>query len=252
MKRQDLFYPDILVEIGSYKFNSGIFVETYSDRNKPFDWGRVIFTSQYQPQIEVEENEAVTVSLGYDGQLEQVFTGNVVKGYNASHMDGILFRDKMMMLERTIINGTFLRCTPQELMAEALRLAGVTDYKLTDTVYASRSIVPVARKNVIQLIRQINAAWGISLQGNFIKGTFYWGVTPPQDAILEFVYAKNILSLGKGMGMWELVTVSMPSLQHSQKVSVIHPKITGIFEVEKVVFKTNDDGYIRTSIYFKE
>ena len=252
MKKQDLFYPEILVTIGDYGFNKGISIQTCSDKSKPFDWGKITFTSQYQPQIEVEENEDITVSLGYDGQLEQVFIGNVIKGYNASHMDGIMFRDKMVMLERTVISDTYLNCTPQELITEALKLAGVTEYRLTDAVFGARSIVPVARKNVIQLLKQINTMWGISLQGNFIKGTFYWGVTPEQDTVLEFVYAQNIISLGKGMGMWELVTVSIPSLQHSQKISVVHPKISGVFEIEKVIFKTNDDGYIRTTIYFKE
>ena len=39
-----------------------------------------------------------------------------------------------------------------------------------------------------------------------------------------------------------------PALTH--KINVIHPKISGEQEVTKVVSSTNDDGFIRTRIYF--
>jgi hypothetical protein len=32
----------------------------------------------------------------------------------------------------------------------------------------------------------------------------------------------------------------------------MHPKLSGIYEVEKVVFTSNENGFVRTYIYFKE
>ena len=104
---------------------------------------------------------------------------------------------------------------------------------------------------MIQVLKQINAAWGLDIKSSFIKGVFYWGEIPKQTEILEFEYANNIISLNLVNGLWELVTVSIPSLQHSQKIQVTHPRLSGIFETEKIIFMTNDAGFIRTRIYFE-
>ena len=52
------------------------------------------------------------------------------------------------------------------------------------------------------------------------------------------------------MGSWELETVSMPFIHDSQTIKVIHPAYTGSALVKKVLFKTNDAGFIRTYITF--
>ena len=60
----------------------------------------------------------------------------------------------------------------------------------------------------------------------------------------------NILNLDRVGGEWELETISAPFVKHSHEIVVNHPKVSGTFEVKKVVFTTNDDGFIRTYITF--
>lgn len=249
--RQDFFYPDLQVKVGEYVFTEGISVEIYSDRNKPCDWGRVKFTEEYQPEITLTRLSDITVSLGYNGILQDVFIGTQTKTYNGSGKDEILFKDYMYKLEQTAITASFKDCTPQDIIREGLAAAGINKMHLSDSTYPAKKLYPVYSKNVVQLLKQINAAWGIDNRSYFIKGEFFWGVTPEQGDVLEFEYGSNIISMGKDGDLWELETISVPSMQHSQKISVVHPKITGEFEAEKVVFRTNDAGFIRTTIYFK-
>ena len=135
-------------------------------------------------------------------------------------------------------------------MLEGLRLAGIEEYHLSQTQYVPLTVT-IKNKNMIQVLKQINTAWGLDIKSGFIKGVFYWGTIPEQSEILEFEYANNIISLDKVNNQWELVTVSIPSLQHSQKIQVTHPRLSGIFETEKIIFMTNDAGFIRTRIYFE-
>ena len=78
----------------------------------------------------------------------------------------------------------------------------------------------------------------------------YWGEKPEQEKTYIFEYGVNIIALTRVGGAWELETVSAPFVRHSHKISVKHPKVSGEFEVAKVVSATNDDGFIRTKIYF--
>ena len=253
MDRQDLFYPEIEVQIGSYVFSQGVSLKIYSDRIAPTDWGKLTFSNPYKEKISLMDLDEVVIRLGYAGKLQEVFLGNLVKGYDgAGCLNEILFKDRMLMLEQTSITDTYLSCTPQEIIREGLKKAGITEYKLSGTVYPKRAMFPVVKKSMIQVLNQINAAWGINVRGNFIKGVFYWGEAPEQKEILEFEYGSNIISLDRNKDMWELTTVSVPSMQHSQKISVVHPKVTGIFETRKIIFQTNEGGFIRTQIYFKE
>ncbi len=252
IERQDLFCPDLQVAVGGYVFTGGISVEMHSDKNKPCDWGKVKFASEYQPKISLAELSDVTVSLGYNGNMQDVFIGTLTRAYNGYNMDGILFKDNMYKLEKTNISATFKDCTPQDIIREGLAAAGIGGMHLSDTTYPAKKLFPVYDKSIEQLLKQINATWGIDNKSYFSRGEFYWGVIPEQGEVLEFEYGSNIISLGKYMDTWEIETISVPSMQHSQMISVVHPKITGMFEVEKVVFKTNDAGFIRTTIYFRE
>ena len=198
MERQELFYPDIQVQIGQYLFNRGISIKIFSDKNAPFDWGKICFTEPYKDAITLQASDEVVVSLGYDGKLQEVFVGNLVKGYDgAENLNEILFKDRMLLLERARIKDTYINCTPQEIIRDGLQRAGVTEYQLTDNVYPVMPMVPVVDKNVVEALKQINAIWGTGLQGTFIKGVFYWGIVPDQEEILEFVYAENIISLDR-------------------------------------------------------
>ena len=68
--------------------------------------------------------------------------------------------------------------------------------------------------------------------------------------VYNFEYGVNIITLERPLGLWELETVSMPFIKHSQKINITHTKVSGEFEVQKVVFATRETGFIRTTIYF--
>ena len=248
---QNLFYPDLKVQIGKYVFQKGISLKLCSDKKLPYDWGNLRFTEEFQPSIALEEDASVTVCMGYNGILEEVFYGNLTREYNSyERADEILFKDRMLLLEKVWITDTYLNCTPQDIIEDGLRKAGITQYSLDRMAFPTKSVVSIRQKNMVDVLKQINSLWGIQYHGTFIKGIFYWGVKPEQKEIYEFEYADNILTLNREGGLWELVTVAMPFIQHSQIISVIHPKVTGEFEVEKVVSFTNPQGFTRTSIYF--
>ena len=71
-----------------------------------------------------------------------------------------------------------------------------------------------------------------------------------KDKTYIFEYGVNIIALTRSGGSWELETVSAPFVRHSHKISVKHPKVSGEFEVSKVVSSTSENGFIRTKIYF--
>ena len=76
------------------------------------------------------------------------------------------------------------------------------------------------------------------------------GASRPVKIVYTFEYGVNIIALNRPGRVWELETVSAPFVRHSHKINVIHPKVSGEVEVSKVVSMTNDDGFIRTKIYF--
>lgn len=65
-----------------------------------------------------------------------------------------------------------------------------------------------------------------------------------------FESGRNILSLVRRGSLWDLETVSAPFVRHSNLIRIDHPNIDGEVEVERVRHFTNDQGFIRTHIYF--
>lgn len=251
MNTEELFYPEIFVAIGEYVFRKGISIGVYSSKKSYFDWSKISFTEQFQDKIVIKKMDVARVSLGYNNVFHDVFQGFVSSEYNSgSGADEIILKDRMIDLERTFIMNTFVDATPQEILTYALSLAGITEYKLDSTLYSAKKIFSVRKKNVIELINQVNADWNIDNDFFFKNGTFYWGENEKQELIYEFEYGVNIISLSRTSGMWQLETVSAPFIRHSEKIKVLHPKITGYFEVLKVKFETNYLGFVRTTIYF--
>ncbi|MDR2024019.1 MAG: serine/arginine repetitive matrix protein 2 [Hungatella sp.] len=251
MATVELFYPDIGVQLGSWALKKGIEIEVCSDEESYFDWAKVRFTPEFQDVISIAKKETGSIYLGYDGVLEEIFQGYVTKPYNGgSMMDEILLKDEMILLEETIISETFLDTTPQELVQYCLSAAGITKYQISGQIYQPRKVVPIYSKNAISVLKELNSIWGISEKFFFSGGTFYWGDVPEQETVYQFEYGVNILSLSRVLGSWELETVSAPFIKHSHKIQITHPKLTGEFEVKKVVFRTNETGFIRTTINF--
>lgn len=251
METIELFYPDISVTIGKYNFTKGIEVEVYSSKTSYFDWAKIRFTKQFQNEISINNKENAMIELGYNYVLNEVFKGYVSKPYNKSiSVHEILLKDHMILLEETYITNTFIDAAPQEIISFCLAKAGVTNFKLSNKMYPQKKSVPVNKKNIIDVINQVHAVWDITERFFFSDGVFYWGEKPPQKKIYTFEYGVNIISLNRSAGVWELETVSAPFIKHSHKINVDHPQISGEFEVEKVVFVTNETGFIRTRIYF--
>jgi hypothetical protein len=251
MEATELFYPEISIKLGEYTFTEGIEIEVYSNKDSYYDWSKVRFTQEFQEHISLAAREKALIQLGYNDVYDEVFEGYITKPYNGgSNMNEILLKDEMILLEETNITSTFLDTTPQEILSFCLTKAGVKNVKLSKTTYPEKARVPIYQKNVIAVINEIHSIWGISEKFYFSSGSFYWGIKPEQSKIYAFEYGTNIISLNRSGGVWELETVSAPFIKHSQKISISHPQVSGEYEVKKVVFTTNEAGFIRTYIYF--
>ena len=247
----ELFYPGIGVQIGAYSIKKGIEIETCSDAESYFDWAKIRFTDPYQTQIGIAKGDEMSIYLGYSGIMEEVFTGYVSSPYNrAQGKNEILAKDEMQRLEGVTISETFLDVTPQEIVRYLLEGAGISNFQISQEVYQPKKVVPVAQKNGIQVLEEIRRLWQIQKRFYFSGGVFYWCTNPEQKQTYLFEYGSNIIRLERSMGSWELETVSMPFIHHSQTIKVIHPAYTGSALVKKVLFKTNDAGFIRTYITF--
>lgn len=247
----ELFYPGIGVQIGAYSIKKGIEIETCSDAESYFDWAKIRFTDPYQTQIGIAKGDEMSIYLGYSGIMEEVFTGYVSSPYNrAQGKNEILAKDEMQRLEGVTISETFLDVTPQEIVRYLLEVAGISNFQISQEVYQPKKVVPAAQKNGIQVLEEIRRLWQIQKRFYFSGGVFYWCTNPEQKQTYLFEYGSNIIRLERSMGSWELETVSMPFIHHSQTIKVIHPAYTGSALVKKVLFKTNDAGFIRTYITF--
>ena len=247
----ELFYPGIGVQIGAYSIKKGIEIETCSDAESYFDWAKIRFTDPYQTQIGIAKGDEMSIYLGYSGIMEEVFTGYVSSPYNrAQGKNEILAKDEMQRLEGVTISETFLDVTPQEIVRYLLEVSGISNFQISQEVYQPKKVVPVAQKNGIQVLEEIRRLWQIQKRFYFSGGVFYWCTNPEQKQTYLFEYGSNIIRLERSMGSWELETVSMPFIHHSQTIKVIHPAYTGSALVKKVLFKTNDAGFIRTYITF--
>ena len=250
METTELFYPDIRVQLGKYIFSQGTELGVYSSQDSYFDWAKVRFVRQFRDKISLTAREKAVVQLGYNGVFDDVFEGYVSKPYSGSALNEILLKDDMLLLEETLINKSFLNASPQEVLTYCLQKAGVREYRLDSTRYRTKPRFAVEQKDVISVINGINSAWSIAQRFFFQGGVFYWGVKPEQAKVYQFEYGSNIIALNKSAGAWELETVSAPFIKHSQLIDVEHPEVSGRFEVKRIVFTTNEAGFIRTYIYF--
>lgn len=251
METMELFYPQIAAKAGPYSFNQGIEIEVVSAQASYFDWAKIRFTEQFQEKIVLARKDPASIELGYNGVFDEVFKGYVAQPYNeGGFADEVNLKDEMLLLEETTINNTFLDTTPQEMIGYFLAQAGVTESKLSAQAYPPRKQLPVREQNVIQAINTVHAAWNIKKRFFFSGGVFYWDEKPEQKKVYTFERGVNILTLTRPGGIWQLETVSAPFVKHSHKINVVHPKISGEFEVLKVVSSTNDQGFIRTYINF--
>lgn len=252
MKTQNLFYPVQQAVIGGYVLQAGISIEVFSDKNYLYDWARIRFTRQFNGYISLNRGDEARIDMGYDGKLQTIFKGVVARSYNnATFKDEILIKDYMLKLEDAKISGTFLEVTPQDMVHQGLMRAGIADMQLSGEDYQVKKKVAVREKTVAEYLTEIDSLWGIQANKSFLLGTFYWNEKPEQSAMYVFEYGNNIISLTREKNLWKLETVAIPAIQHSCKIGVTHPEITGTFEVSKVIFTSDDRGFVRAKIFFE-
>lgn len=163
METKELYYPQISAQAGSYTFEEGVELEIYSSKSSYYDWAKIRFTSQFRPKLSLKKKDPATIQLGYDGTLEDVFTGFVSGNYDGgTYANEVALKDEMLLMEETIINDTFLDTTPQELISYFLAQAGLSKMKLSSKTYPTRKMLPIRRQTAVQAINAVNAAWGAS------------------------------------------------------------------------------------------
>lgn len=245
---QDLLYPKVKVDIGSYVLTNGFMIDVFSSKDSYYDWGKITLSNKLINQLNVKAADKVSIKLGYSDELYTVFGGNISR----NNTEEIYCKDKMLQLQKTKINSTFLNVHPIELIKYGLNAAGIVNYKLTDKDYPKKDKFVVANKNIIELIEQIHQTWKISEKFFFTpEEVFYWGVSRKEDdQIYSFVYGKNIISIEKEGNCWHMTTILAPFIRHSQKIRIEHYKVEGEFEIKKIHYHTTIDGFFRTEVYF--
>ena len=248
----ELFSPLIRVITAKYTYTKGLELEINSCEDTYYDWAKLRFVRPMEQTVSIARHERITIQIGYNGSFATVFTGYAATDLTASaNANELLLKDGMLLLEDVRINSTFLNTTPQEIIRYCAGLAGITQLQLSTAVYQSRACLPIIGQNGIQIIQSINTYWRIQPKFFFQDDVLYWGITAPQSKLYCFEYSKNIISLQLTDGYWELVTVSVPFVKHSQMIRVKHPNISGDFKVHRVRVSTQASGFIRTTLSFK-
>ena len=250
MGYKKLISPEFKISTEHYEITRGCEVECFSSREARSDWCRVELATQYDGIISYEDNEEAVVELGYDEDYDILLSGYCRKNENDSWKE-IMIRDDMIKLEQTMIKATFIDCTPQDAIRYILTQAGISDYVLTDSEYGKKDTFIINKQNGIKAIMEVNSSWGIDNDFFFRNKIFYWGCYPQQDTIYVLTESENILSLHKYGSLWEIETLGVPWIHHSQMIEVEHSKFTGTVKVEKTIVRSDPSGRTRMYIYFK-
>lgn len=250
MPNIEYFYPEVKVNINGLSLNKGISIEVVSSKNTVYDYSKIMFTKEILDKINVKKGDDCEILFGYSGNLESIFKGSVTKDIReSSDKCSIQLKDDMLRLERTVITDTYMNVAPQEIISNVCMKAGIQDLSLSTQTYASKTI-SIQSMNGIKVIQYINSLWGLNHKFYMQAGRFYWGVSEKQKEIAVFSYGSNILSLKRIAGAWEMQTVSVPFLKHSTLIRVDHPLVSGDHEISKIIFKVNEQGFVRSLIQF--
>lgn len=248
----DLFSPQIKITTEKFSFTQGIELEINSNEDTAYDWAKLRFVSPFEQVVSIAKREKVSIQLGYNGSFSAGFTGYAMSDLTTgSTGNEVVLRDAMLLLEGVRVNNTFLNITPQEVISYVANLAGVSKMQLDPAVYPPIPCLPFFAQSGVQVLRSLGGFWGISPKLFFGDDTLFWGAAAKQTEVYHFEYGKNIVSLALTGGFWELVTVSVPFVKHSQQIKVTHPKISGTFKVSRLRVTTQANGFIRTTLYFK-
>ena len=104
---------------------------------------------------------------------------------------------------------------------------------------------------MVELIQDIQKAWGINADFYFKDRCFYWGTDIPQTSIYILEEGKNILSLLKFNREYEIKTIGVPWIHQGEQIQVKHRKYTGTVKVTATRIKADDEGCVRMYLTFK-
>ena len=144
------------------------------------------------------------VELGYDGEYDTLLTGYMEDG---QALGPYRILDDTLFLKRTYVKETFLDCCPQDIIRFGLGRAGIADYRLSDTMYSKKDVVPVPRMNVAELIQEVGRVWGLEASFYFRSAGFSGG--PGKSRRLSMYWRKGRTSFPSTNGT--AVTKSRPS-----------------------------------------
>ncbi|ALA68837.1 hypothetical protein GT50_00575 [Geobacillus stearothermophilus 10] len=221
-------------------------LDVWRSRKDPAGYASFLFKEEVD--IDVPQGAIVEIDLGYDEQTAvRVFTGEVSR----PDQERIIAKDSMAKLLQTRVTQTFLNASPQDMIKFGLKLAGIEAFSLSPQAFGTKNQV-VANLNVYDMIRQrINPYWGIDFAPYFdVRDVFIWQPLEHPDEMFLFQYGENILEfLADGdIGMFR--TVFVPGLDHSQFITISHPRANGIALVETVHHFIQDEK-LRSEIYYK-
>lgn len=244
----EYFSPEVNIQIGSYSIQKNIILELRLDTEKSFDWVKIKFTTKLLETLNIQKDDRVTVSLGYNGSLDEVFIGNVTGVKN----NEVIARDDFIKLNKTHIIHTFVKCTPQEIISFVLDKSGINSMKLSEEAYSMKDLISIRNLTALETLNYIDIKFEIKKPMYFFRGeTFEWNIAHEQDITYTFEYGENILDLQNICPkVWELYTISMPKIKVLDEIEVIHNKINGTFKTDAITFYINDYGFVRTKITF--
>lgn len=261
----NLFSPFVELRVGDNKVrNQFDAFDLWLSRKEPADICDFTLRKGL-PELGLAKDVPVEIWVGYD--LENaycVFSGYVAEPRHPRY----LCKDEAVKLFRTPVVQTFLNVTPQDVIRSGLQQAGVTEFELDNTAYARKPRFVAAGENVSDLVRRVNATWGLGHDWYFKGKKFYWNKPEPQPGpVYSYQYGENIIDLefftdrepqgqraaGTTTGAGRLLTVVSPFVNHSQEIEIIWPEVKSTrYLVETVRHFLNENGALRTEFYFRE
>lgn len=261
----DLFSPFVELRGNGIKVRN-LFsqLDIWLSRKEPADIAE--FTFKTSLDLGLDKNVPLELWMGYD--LEN--TWRVFSGYiSEPRAPRYLCKDEAVKLFETKIVQTFFSVTPQDIILYGLNKAGITTYSIDNKKMPMKSSFVVASENVPDMIKRVNATWGLD-HDQYFDGDrrFHWDAPVPQPGpVYSYQYGQNIISLefftdrepagqraaGGTTGAGKLLTVASPFIKHSTEIEILWPEVkTTRYMVETVHHFLTDKGTLRTEIFFRE
>lgn len=249
-KESEYFSPEVLINVGDYSFSKYITLNLKLDIEKNFDFAIIKFSEKILDEIVMNKDDKVIIQLGYNNQLEKIFTGYVtdVKDFE------ITAKNNFLKLVNTNINKSFTNATFDEVLRFILNQASIQNMSIKNEDTVIKNLISIKNKNGLDAIKYLEQKFNIKDSLYFFKNDkFFYNDKEVQRENYELIYGSNILNLQNLCPkIWEVETISIPKINLLDDIYIEHYKLTGTFKVEKINFIVNDYGFIRTKITIKE